>query len=108
MNTLPLRPPALIVALALALLVTASPRAQAQTIPTTGQNATTNSQLTTANTANALGTSTGTTTDAIAPSWRTAAFGPRRPKEDQIAEISCVKILVLSHVTNQFEIVSAS
>ena len=62
MNTLPLRPTALIAALASALLLTASPGAPAQTVPTTGQNATTNSQLATANTANALGTSTGTTT----------------------------------------------
>lgn len=64
MSMLPLRPTASIVVLGVALLLTASPRAQAQTTP---QNATTNSQLTNANTANALGTSTGPTT-GVTPS----------------------------------------
>ena len=62
MNTLASRVCAVSVALALAFLIAASPRAQAQNTSTTGQNATTNSQLTTANTANALGTTSGTST----------------------------------------------
>ena len=50
MNMLPLRPATLIGALMVAPLLTPSPRAQAQTTTTTGQNATTNSQLANANT----------------------------------------------------------
>jgi hypothetical protein len=62
MNTPALRPAALTMALILASMLAAGPRAFAQTTTAAGQNATTNSQLTTANTANALGTSSGTTT----------------------------------------------
>jgi hypothetical protein len=81
MNTLAPTISALSAALVLASLIAASPRAQAQTIPTVGQNATTNSQLTTANTANALGRTTsgqqprpGVTTGVICIQEMTATF----------------------------------